>query len=80
MKQVIDYSIECPICLSDETQTGKYCHGCDHEFCYSCISSWILNSAICPLCNGKIYSKDVEFYHGLLKSSKYMNPINAHIF
>lgn len=65
MKQVIDYSIECPICLSDETQTGKYCHGCDHEFCYLCISSWILNSARCPLCNAKIYgfhSQDSSIY------------------
>lgn len=65
MNQVIDYSKECPICLSDETTTGKYCHGCDHEFCYSCISSWVLNHARCPLCNSEIYgfhSQDSSVY------------------
>ena len=65
MKQEIKYYKECPICFSEESITGKYCHGCDHEFCYPCISTWVLNHARCPLCNGKIYglhSQDSSVY------------------
>lgn len=56
---------ECPICLNEESVRGKYCHGCDHEFCYECISSWVLNFARCPMCNGLIYglhSQDSSIY------------------
>jgi hypothetical protein len=60
-----EVNTECSICLSEESITGKYCHGCDHEFCYSCISLWVLNFARCPLCNGEIYglhSQDSSVY------------------
>ena len=59
-------SQECPICFSDDVITGKYCHGCDHEFCFKCLSLWVTNHyARCPLCNGDIYglySQDSSVY------------------
>lgn len=59
-------STECPICFSEEVTLGKYCHGCDHEFCFECISSWVTNHiARCPMCNGNIYgihSQDSSIY------------------
>jgi len=58
-------SKDCPICL-DEVEINKFCHGCEHEFCFECISSWVTqHSARCPLCNSDvygIYSQDSSFY------------------
>lgn len=59
---------ECPICLNEDSLRGKYCHGCDHEFCYNCISSWVLNFARCPLCNSAIYGLHSQ------DSSVYLSP------
>ena len=57
---------ECPICFSEEAIIDKYCHGCEHEFCFKCISSWVTDhNARCPLCNGNIYgiySQDSSIY------------------
>ena len=66
-KKIIENnSRECPICLNEDSAVrGKYCHGCDHEFCYNCISSWVLQFARCPICNGAIYglhSQDSSVY------------------
>ncbi len=62
----INRSEECPICFSKEVMIGKYCHGCDHEFCFKCISSWVTDhNARCPLCNGDVYgihSQDSSIY------------------
>lgn len=58
-------SDECPVCLK-EVKLGRYCHGCNHEFCFECISRWATqHRARCPLCNADLYglySDDASVY------------------
>lgn len=60
---------ECPICLSDDVKTANYCHGCDHEFCFRCISLWVTSHAAkCPLCRSNLYGLFSD------NSSMYLTP------
>ena len=54
------YNNDCAICRSsiceskndsDNTNNGSVVGICGHAFHYMCISSWLNNKKVCPLCN-----------------------------
>ena len=57
----------CSICLNEEVEGTKQCiTGCNHHFCYDCITHWFnQNNLSCPMCRDTIskYRKNDENYH-----------------
>ena len=62
-----DLHFSCSICLNEEVEETKQCiTGCNHYFCYDCITNWFnQNNLSCPMCRDTIskYRKNNENYH-----------------
>lgn len=57
---------ECTICFRI-TNIDSYINGCEHKFCFDCISTWAVNNrAFCPMCNQPIF--------GLISDELYLSP------
>ena len=48
----------CSICMNDIVDCMKT--PCDHEFCNSCLTHWLLTKNSCPMCRYKLGEKEEE--------------------
>uniref|UniRef100_A0A1I7TTD2 RING-type domain-containing protein n=1 Tax=Caenorhabditis tropicalis TaxID=1561998 RepID=A0A1I7TTD2_9PELO len=48
--------LQCTICLSSRFSQECRIHGCNHSFCFSCISEWVCQSLrpSCPMCRNEV--------------------------
>lgn len=56
-----DSDVECPICCSGFSDTGKYVSKCGHVFHLECIVPWYSKHITCPVCRSGdiLYPLDV---------------------
>jgi hypothetical protein len=60
-------NVDCPICFDDHPTLSMISTTCNHDFCTSCISKYLIQTQkhCCPLCRADIktlWAKDVECY------------------
>jgi hypothetical protein len=67
--------MECTICFENITKENKYQTKCNHVFCNSCITNWLLLNLTCPMCRNPIENQNIiyqinSFYQVFVKASK----------
>lgn len=46
--------MSCSICMTDIIHTNKVVTPCEHSFCNTCLTHWLLTNTSCPMCRHKI--------------------------
>ena len=48
----------CPICLNEMTLETSVSTMCNHQYCETCLNTWLENHNTCPLCRYEIHEDD----------------------
>lgn len=59
----------CPIC-HEFYRDASFIARCGHEFCHSCISSWLHTKNTCPTCRGPAFPEELKpcyFFRSILR-------------
>ena len=62
----------CAICLNEIKLLSLITINCKHQFCYKCMTKWIISNPICPMDRNPI--TDLNIYHG----DKFERTINIY--
>lgn len=56
----------CSICFGSYKVEEKFTTlpGCNHQYHYNCIETWLLKSHKCPICRTIVRKRLIEYYHG----------------
>jgi hypothetical protein len=49
--------MSCSICIGELSESNKITTPCDHTFCNTCLTHWLMTNHSCPMCRHEICSK-----------------------
>ena len=53
--------MSCSICMNNIVHTNKVITPCEHSFCNTCLTHWLLTNTSCPMCRHKLGEhEDIE--------------------
>lgn len=55
--------VKCTVCMGAEFSQECRVHGCQHSFCFSCISEWVFQALrpSCPMCRQDVDKVSYDF-------------------